>query len=54
MKRFGSLILAAILGSGITIAVNKWVGNTANQNVKIEHINGVQSALIASMKKVRQ
>ncbi len=47
MKRFGSLILAAILGSGITIAVNKWMGNDASQNVKIEHVNGVPSSQVA-------
>ena len=47
MKKFGSLILAAILGSGITIAVNKWMDKGAYQNVKIEHVNGVPSAQVA-------
>jgi serine protease Do len=47
MKKFGSLMLAAILGSGITIAVNKWMGDSANQNVKIEHVNGVPSSQVA-------
>jgi serine protease Do len=47
MKRFGSLILAAILGSIITISANKWFGNDVNQNVKIEHVNGVPTAQVA-------
>jgi serine protease Do len=47
MKRFGSLLLAAVLGSGITLGVNKWVGNSSNQNVKIEHVSGVPSSQVA-------
>jgi serine protease Do len=47
MKRFGSLLLAAIIGSGITLGVNKWVGNSVNQNVKIEHVNGVAASQVA-------
>jgi serine protease Do len=47
MKRFGSLLLAAILGSVITIGANRWFGDSANQNVKIEHVNGLPTAQVA-------
>jgi serine protease Do len=47
MKRFGSLILAAVLGSGITIAVNKWTGDSNKQSVKIEYLNGAPAAQVA-------
>jgi serine protease Do len=47
MKRFGSLLLAAILGGAITIGANRWFGDSANQNVKIEHVNGLPTAQVA-------
>lgn len=46
MKNFGSLMLAAVLGSGITIAATKWMGEK-NEGVKIEHISGVPISQVA-------
>jgi len=46
MKNFGSLLLAAILGSTLTMAAFHWFGN-GPQNVKIEHINGAPTAQAA-------
>src|SRR5262245_6688552 len=46
MKRFGSLFLAAILGSTLTIAVTQWVTDE-NQGVKIEHVQGVPACQVA-------
>ncbi|MBK5277229.1 MAG: Do family serine endopeptidase [Bacteroidia bacterium] len=39
MKNFGSLMLAAVLGSAITIAATQWMGEK-NDPIKIEHISG--------------
>lgn len=39
MKQFGSLVLAAILGSTLTFVGFQWYGK-GNGNVKIEHIEG--------------
>ena len=47
MKKFGSLILAAIVGSAITLSVNSWLGNDARQNVKIEHLTGAPASQVA-------
>ncbi len=47
MKNFGSLVLAAILGSTITIGAYQWFGKNDRQGVKIEHINGVPSSQVA-------
>ena len=48
MRKFGSFILAAVLGSAITLVANKYVGNDGTQNnVKIEHVNGVPTAQVA-------
>ena len=47
MKRFSSLLLAAVLGSFITLAANYWLGNRSGQNVKIEHISGVPASQVA-------
>lgn len=47
MKRFGSLLLAAILGSVITIVASQWLMKDQQQGVKIEHINGVPAAQVA-------
>ncbi len=47
MKKFGSLILAAVLGSVITLVGNRYVADDASQQVKIEHINGTPIAQVA-------
>jgi serine protease Do len=47
MKRFGSLLLAAILGSVITIVASQWLIKDQQQGVKIEHINGVPASQVA-------
>lgn len=47
MKRFGSLLLAAVLGSVITIVATQWLMKDQQQGVKIEHINGVPSSQVA-------
>ncbi len=47
MKRFGSLILAAVLGSVITIAATQWLVKDQKAGVKIEHIAGVPSSQVA-------
>jgi serine protease Do len=39
MKQFGSLVLAAILGSSITYVAFQWYG-VSPSNVKIEHVQG--------------
>ena len=46
MKRFGSLLMAAILGSAITIVGSQWF-DTKNEAVKIEHISGTPTAQVA-------
>jgi len=46
MKNFGSLMLAAVLGSVITIAATKWMGEK-NNGVKIEHISGAPISQVA-------
>ena len=45
MKNFGSLVLAALLGSAITIGAYVWFGK--ENSVKIEHVNGVPAAQVA-------
>jgi len=47
MKRFGSLLLAAVLGSVITIGASQWLMKDQQQGVKIEHINNVPAAQVA-------
>ncbi len=47
MKNFGSLVLAAILGSVITITAYQWLGKGGNQGVKIEHIEGLPTSQVA-------
>jgi serine protease Do len=47
MKKFGSLLVAAILGSILTLVANRYLGNDANQQVKIEHVNGLPLAQVA-------
>ena len=46
MKNFGSLMLAAVLGSVITIAATQWMGEK-NGGVKIEHVSGVPISQVA-------
>ncbi len=46
MNRFGSLLLAAVLGSSITLVTTQWF-NTKNEGVKIEHIASIPSSQVA-------
>ncbi len=46
MKRFGSLLLAAVLGSILTLIATRWF-QPASQGVKIEHIAGVPASPVA-------
>ncbi len=47
MKRFGSLMLAAMLGSVITIVANQWLVKDQPSAIKIEHITGAAAAQVA-------
>ena len=49
MKRFGSLLVAAILGSAVTLFSSQWFDKTTinNEGVKIEHISGIPSSQVA-------
>src|SRR6187455_1770115 len=47
MKRFGSLLLAAVLGSVITIAATQWLVKDQQSGVKIEHITGTPASQVA-------
>jgi len=47
MKHFGSLLLAAVLGSVITIVASQWLIKDQPEGVKIEHINGVPASQVA-------
>ncbi len=47
MKNFGSLVLAAILGSVITITAYQWLGKDKSNGVKIEHIDGAATSQVA-------
>lgn len=46
MKNFGALMLAAVLGSGITITATQWMGEN-NEGVKIEHVSGAPISQVA-------
>src|SRR5436190_6743792 len=46
MKRFGSLLAAAVLGSAITLFTTQWY-HPGNEGVKIEHVSGVPSSQVA-------
>ena len=46
MNRFFQLVMAAIIGSAITIAANEWFGEE-KPSVKIEHIAGVPASSVA-------
>jgi serine protease Do len=47
MKRFGSILLAAVLGSVITIVASQWLAKDQQQGVRIEHVNGVPTSQVA-------
>ncbi|MEJ0054499.1 MAG: trypsin-like peptidase domain-containing protein [Bacteroidota bacterium] len=47
MNRFGSLMLAAVLGSSITLVTTQWFNKKDSEGVKIEHITGVPSSQVA-------
>ncbi|MCW5912949.1 MAG: Do family serine endopeptidase [Cyclobacteriaceae bacterium] len=47
MKRFGSLLLAAVLGSVITIVATQRFLQQHAQGVKIEHVNGLPVSQVA-------
>jgi serine protease Do len=47
MKRFGSLLLAAVLGSVITIVATQWLVKDQPAGVKIEHITGTPASQVA-------
>lgn len=47
MKKFGTLFLAAAMGSIITIASFQWFNISKNQGVKIEHVNGMPTSQVA-------
>ncbi len=46
MKRFGSLLLAAVLGSGITLFTTQWL-SPEKEGVKIERISTMPSSQVA-------
>ncbi|MCB0493231.1 MAG: Do family serine endopeptidase [Cyclobacteriaceae bacterium] len=46
MNKFFQLVIAAIMGSGITLVANQWYGN-GNSNVRIEHVDGVPTTAVA-------
>ena len=47
MKRFGSLLLAAMLGSVITIVATQWLVKDQQTGIKIEHITGAPASQVA-------
>lgn len=47
MKQFVSLVVAALLGSIVTLVANQYISKNQNSNVKIEHVNGIPSAQVA-------
>jgi serine protease Do len=47
MKRFGSLLLAAVLGSVLTIVATQSFVKQQTQGVKIEHVNGLPVSQVA-------
>lgn len=46
MKRFGSLLLAAVMGSALTIGTSQWFNNK-NESAKIEYASGVPTSQVA-------
>jgi len=47
MKRFGSLFLAAVLGSVLTIVATQWMVKDQQPGIKIEHITGTPASQVA-------
>src|SRR5579859_1630028 len=47
MKNFGSLVLAAIIGSAFTITAYQWLGKDKGNGVRIEHIQGAPASQVA-------
>jgi serine protease Do len=47
MKRFGTLFLAAVLGSISTIATYQWIDDKDDKSVTIEHLTGVPASKVA-------
>lgn len=47
MKRFGSLLMAAVLGSVITIVATQWLVKDQPSGVTIEHITGTPASQVA-------
>jgi serine protease Do len=47
MKRFGSLLMAAVLGSVLTIVASQWLMKDQQSGVKIEHITGSPASQVA-------
>jgi serine protease Do len=47
MKRFGTLFLAAVLGSVSTVATFKWLDKDDNKQTKIEYLSGVPTSKVA-------
>jgi serine protease Do len=45
MKQFGSLLLAAIIGSGVTMAAYDWWGGK-QEGVRIEHVTGIPASQV--------
>src|SRR5689334_2067725 len=46
MKRFGSLFLAAVLGSVVTVVSNQWIG-TDDSGAKVEYVSNVPTSKVA-------
>jgi Do/DeqQ family serine protease len=47
MKRFGTLFLAAVLGSASTIATVKWIDKDDDKETKVEYLSGVPASKVA-------
>ncbi|MDH4089515.1 MAG: Do family serine endopeptidase [Cyclobacteriaceae bacterium] len=47
MKRFGSLFIAAVLGSVCTVASFQWLNNDETAATKLEYLSGVPTAKVA-------
>ena len=47
MKRFGTLFLAAVLGSVSTIATFEWIDKDDNKGANVEYLAGVPASKVA-------
>ena len=47
MKNFGSIFLAAVLGSICTIATFQWLDKDENKGVKLEYLAGTPATKVA-------